>query len=110
MKHKAKRRPRTPSQRVFLSKKIALDNAVDLLTRTHVTHTQATWTQRKAETPKRRVRVPGGGQGKRAALSHSALRYFKHYDFIVVCSEAVQMGCFNLCYYRKIRRPRSGAG
>lgn len=32
--------------------------------------------------------------------------YFKHCDFILVCSEAAQMGRINLCYYRKIRGPR----
>lgn len=63
-------------------------------------------TQRKARTPKCCARVPKGGEAKRASLRHSTLCYFKHYDFIVVCSEAAQMGCFNFCYYRKIRRPR----
>lgn len=80
----------------------------ELLKRTCGTQTcgHAKWTQRQAEIPKCCVRVPKGGQAKQAALRRSTLCYFKHYDFIVVCSEAAQMGCLNFCYYRKIRRPR----
>lgn len=63
-------------------------------------------TKPTATIPKPRVKVPQGEGRERAARSHSTLHYFKHGDFILVCSEAAQMGRINLCYYRMRRSPR----
>lgn len=106
---KPERRPHTPSHGMFLLKKgprgcpSCSQGQQDPDTDTPVDPAQGRDAEMLHQSPQ-------GRSGKAAALHHSTLRYFKHYDFIVVCSEAAQMGCFNSCYYRKIRRPRLEAG
>lgn len=102
---KPKRRPHTPSQDMFFLKRVTQE-CHKWVTRTRMPQTRTRQgNPRQGQDPEMLCESPQGGQGKRAALSHSTLGYFKHYDFIVVCSEAAQMGCFNLCYYGKIRGP-----
>lgn len=102
-----KRRPHAFSQCTFLSKKITLKRAARKAGHKHTCDPDAGMPSEPNLRPRSQspVRVPEGDEREDCSQSF-LLSYFKHHDFILVCSEAAQMGRIDLCYHRKTRGPR----
>lgn len=92
---------------MLLSKKITLKRAACKAGHKHTCDPDAGMPSKPNTRPRSQspVQVPEGDE-REGCSQPFLLSYFKRHDFILVCSEAAQMGRINLCYHRKIRGPR----
>lgn len=92
---------------MLLSKKITLKRAACKAGHKHTCDPDAGMPSKPNTRPRSQspVQVPEGDE-REGCSQPFLLSYFKRHDFILVCSEAAQMGRINLCYHRKIREPR----